>query len=139
MESSSSNSEKRELQLMQLEERQFHSKCVAWFKELNLHLETLHNNKRNLLMYLDALDKLIDERVLKYGELRMKDREVQAIKEIEKRLKEREIQQQESLSTNGTTLIASLVTKGATVGNSELLLLVLLYHCWFKIDTATKD
>ncbi|GKC58948.1 putative ribonuclease H-like domain-containing protein [Tanacetum coccineum] len=25
------------------------------------------------------------------------------------------------------------------VGNSELLLLVLLYYCWFKIDTATKD
>ncbi|GKD15622.1 hypothetical protein Tco_1200029 [Tanacetum coccineum] len=25
------------------------------------------------------------------------------------------------------------------VGNFELLLLVLLYYCWFKIDTATED
>ncbi|GJW59628.1 hypothetical protein Tco_0108963 [Tanacetum coccineum] len=41
----------------------------------------------------------------------MKEREVQAIKEIEKRWKEREIQQQESLSTNGTKLNANSVTE----------------------------
>ncbi|GJS47413.1 hypothetical protein Tco_0597534 [Tanacetum coccineum] len=47
MESSASNSEERELQQMQLEERHLHSKCMAWFKELNSHLETFHNNKRS--------------------------------------------------------------------------------------------
>ncbi|GKB59114.1 hypothetical protein Tco_0915300, partial [Tanacetum coccineum] len=59
--------------------------------------------------------KLIDERVLKYGELRLKEREVQALKEIEKWLKEKEIQQQESLVNEGTTLEACLVTKGAVM------------------------
>ncbi|GKE26122.1 hypothetical protein Tco_1441506 [Tanacetum coccineum] len=146
MESSSLNSEERELQQMQLEERQLHSNCMAWFKELKIHLETLHNNRfsvgrnkrpyeiafrilfheeyqtfsekmyHNLNQlqwqlerenlhscdpktcldvlrtqfkeffdskeYLDVLDKLTDESVLKYGELRMKEREVQAIQEI---------------------------------------------------------
>nr|GEV47928.1 hypothetical protein [Tanacetum cinerariifolium] len=71
--------------------------------------------RRNLLQLLDVLDKLIDERVLKYGELRLKEREVQAIKEIEKRLKEKEIHLQESLVTKGTTLEACLVTEGATL------------------------
>ncbi|GJR68134.1 hypothetical protein Tco_0014199 [Tanacetum coccineum] len=51
----------------------------------------------NLLWYLDVLDKLIDERILKYEELQMKEREVQAI------------------NTNGTTLDASSVTKGTTL------------------------
>ncbi|GJT84641.1 hypothetical protein Tco_1066358 [Tanacetum coccineum] len=45
----------------------------------------------------EELDKLIDERALKYGELWLKESEVQAIKEIKKRLKESELQQQESL------------------------------------------
>ncbi|GJW53423.1 hypothetical protein Tco_0097508 [Tanacetum coccineum] len=44
MESSSSNSEERELQQMQLEERQLNSNCMAWVKEVKIHLETLHNN-----------------------------------------------------------------------------------------------
>ncbi|GJS14536.1 hypothetical protein Tco_0409008 [Tanacetum coccineum] len=73
MESSSSNSEKSELQRMQLEERQLHSKCMAWFKKLKSHLGTPH--KRSLLRYLEELDELIDERILKYEELRMKERE----------------------------------------------------------------
>ncbi|GKF51480.1 hypothetical protein Tco_0147947 [Tanacetum coccineum] len=30
-------------------------------------------------------------------------------------------------------------TMGRIVGNSELLLPVILYYCWFKIDTAAKD
>ncbi|GKC85897.1 hypothetical protein Tco_1141614 [Tanacetum coccineum] len=42
MESSSSNSEEKELQQMQLEERQSHSKCMAWFKELKSHLGNLY-------------------------------------------------------------------------------------------------
>nr|GEV73432.1 hypothetical protein [Tanacetum cinerariifolium] len=41
----------------------------------------------------------------------MKESEVQRIKEIEKQVKEKEIQQQESLSTDGKALDASLVTK----------------------------
>ncbi|GJZ68571.1 hypothetical protein Tco_0631811, partial [Tanacetum coccineum] len=194
MESSSSNSEEKELQQMQLEERELHQKCMARFKELKTHLEFLHNinnlslsrnkpyeiafqiffqeeyesfrmklhhilnqlqwqleskylhlsnpkscldvlrtpfkkffdskevnaydfnnkswqkdfkdytrqepktYKCNLLQYLDVLDKLIDERALKYGELQIKEREVQAIKD-----------------TDGTTLDASLVTEGTTL------------------------
>ncbi|GKB19331.1 hypothetical protein Tco_0853254 [Tanacetum coccineum] len=94
MESSSLNSKERELQQMQLEERQLHSKCMAWFKELKIHLETLHNNKFSV------------------------EREVQAIKEIEKRLKESEMQKQESLVTEGTTLEANLSTDGTTLDGS---------------------
>nr|GEU89698.1 hypothetical protein [Tanacetum cinerariifolium] len=75
---------------------------------------------RNLLWYLDDLDKLIDERVLKYGELRMKEREVQAIKEIKKWLKEREIQEQESLVTEGITLEANLSTDGTSLDASSV-------------------
>ncbi|GJT96297.1 hypothetical protein Tco_1091815 [Tanacetum coccineum] len=75
--------------------------------------------RRNLLRYLNELDKLIDERVFKYGELWMKEREVKEIKEIEKRLKEREIQQQESLSTDSTTLDTTLVTEGISLDASD--------------------
>ncbi|GKC57415.1 hypothetical protein Tco_1085013 [Tanacetum coccineum] len=93
--------------------------------------------KRNLLWYLEELDRLINERVLKYEELLMKEIEVQAIKEIEKWLKESEMQKQgslvsavaaleaslviegavleASLGTEGTTLEASLVTKGVVL------------------------
>ncbi|GJQ91577.1 hypothetical protein Tco_0002716 [Tanacetum coccineum] len=45
IESSSLNSKERELKLMQLEERKLHSNCMAWFKELKIHLKTLHNNR----------------------------------------------------------------------------------------------
>ncbi|GJY39445.1 hypothetical protein Tco_0425809 [Tanacetum coccineum] len=41
-----------------------------------------------LLMHLDLLEKFIDKSVLKYGELRMQEGEVKAIKETEKRLNE---------------------------------------------------
>ncbi|GKE57989.1 hypothetical protein Tco_1497174 [Tanacetum coccineum] len=85
----------------------------ALFKD-NLGCEP-ETYKRNLLRYLNELDKLIDERVFKYGELWMKEREVKEIKEIEKRLKEREIQQQESLSTDSTTLDTTLVTEGISL------------------------
>ncbi|GJR64169.1 hypothetical protein Tco_0010234 [Tanacetum coccineum] len=53
--------------------------------------------------------------VLKYGALRMKEKEVQVIKEIKNRLKEKEIQQQQSLVIEGAILEACLVTKGATL------------------------
>ncbi|GKA36727.1 hypothetical protein Tco_0723292 [Tanacetum coccineum] len=159
MESSSSNSKERELQQMQLEETQLHSKCVASFKELKSHLGNLHKfsekeanasdfhnkswqkdfkdytkyepetYKRNLLWYLDELDKLIDEIVLKYGELRMKEKEVQAIKEIEKRLKEREIQYRMNATVQGMNVAdqgmkTEVMTMKATVqGMMQMLIL----------------
>ncbi|GKA09567.1 hypothetical protein Tco_0688898 [Tanacetum coccineum] len=61
------------------------------------------------------LDNLIDERVLKYEELWMKEKEVQAIKEIERWLQESEMQKQESLVTDGTALEACLITEGAVM------------------------
>ncbi|GKD38236.1 hypothetical protein Tco_1258443, partial [Tanacetum coccineum] len=30
-------------------------------------------------------------------------------------------------------------SESITVGNSELLLLVLIYYCWFRVDVAAKD
>ncbi|GJS68189.1 hypothetical protein Tco_0682754 [Tanacetum coccineum] len=188
MESSSSNSEERELQQMQMEERELHQKLlgmcleflryavlvevntVYWgflgvgtthgyavsslmdtayrienlhssnpkscldilrtpFKEffdskevnaLNFHDKFWQKNfkdytgwepktyKRILLWYLEELDNLIDEKVLKYGKLWMKETEVQAIKEIEKRL------QESCLVTGGIELDDSLVAKEST-------------------------
>ncbi|GJS23969.1 hypothetical protein Tco_0452601 [Tanacetum coccineum] len=46
------------------------------------------NYKGNLIKYLDILEEFIDKRVLKYGELRMKESEVKAIKETKKWLNE---------------------------------------------------
>ncbi|GJT16893.1 hypothetical protein Tco_0875599, partial [Tanacetum coccineum] len=93
---------------------EFYNKC--WQKKFKDYTgwepETY---RRILLRYLDELDKLIDERVLKYDELRMEEKEVQAINEIEKRLKENEKQQQESLVSASTTLEACLVTEGAAL------------------------
>nr|GEW88865.1 hypothetical protein [Tanacetum cinerariifolium] len=71
--------------------------------------------------YLDELAKNINERVLKHRELRMKESEVQAIKEIEKSMKEREIQHS---VTEGATLEANLVTEdialdASLVGNEN--------------------
>ncbi|GJW68534.1 hypothetical protein Tco_0122958 [Tanacetum coccineum] len=66
-------------------------------------------------MESSKLDKLIDERVLKYEELWMKEREVQALKEIEQRLKESEMQTQKSLVIEGATLKTSLVTEGGAL------------------------
>ncbi|GKF48794.1 hypothetical protein Tco_0142045, partial [Tanacetum coccineum] len=174
-----------ELQQMQLDERELHQKCLAWFKKLKIHLGYLHSSfdfintrpfeiafriffheehetfrekmyhnlnqlqwqlerdnfhghdsktflvnfkyytswepetyRRILLRYLNDMDKLIDERALKYGELRMKESEVQAIKEIEKWLKENELQQQKSLVNEGTTLEANLSTDGTALDAS---------------------
>ncbi|GJZ21570.1 hypothetical protein Tco_0558609 [Tanacetum coccineum] len=91
----------------------FQNKC--WQKNFINGMQWEPKNYRRLLLwYLDELDKLIDERVLKYGELRMKEKEVQAIKEIENWLKEKEIQQQ-SLVTKGVVLEACLVTEGTTL------------------------
>ncbi|GKD16430.1 hypothetical protein Tco_1205588 [Tanacetum coccineum] len=90
----------------------FHNK--SWQKDFKDYTRCEPKTyRRNLLQYLDVLDKHIDERVLKYRELWLKEREFQATKEIEKRLKEKEIQHQESLVTKGTTLEACLVTEGS--------------------------
>nr|GEW26723.1 hypothetical protein [Tanacetum cinerariifolium] len=70
----------------------------------------LIRKKRALLKYLEELDKLIDERVIKHGELQMKEKEAHTIKEIKKRLEESNLLQQESLVTEGTTLEANLST-----------------------------
>ncbi|GJZ72091.1 hypothetical protein Tco_0635942 [Tanacetum coccineum] len=71
--------------------------------------------------FLDVLEKITDERVLKYRELQMKEREVQAIQDIKKWLKEREIHQQESLVIEGTTLEANLSTDGTTSDASSVI------------------
>ncbi|GJR08560.1 hypothetical protein Tco_0791212 [Tanacetum coccineum] len=71
--------------------------------------------KRLLLWYLEELDKLIDEIILKYGALWMKEKEVQAIKDIERRMQDNEMQKQESLVTDGAELEACLITEGATI------------------------
>ncbi|GJZ41883.1 hypothetical protein Tco_0588769 [Tanacetum coccineum] len=110
METSSLNSEEMELQQMQLDERELHQKCLT---------------RRLLLQYLEEFDKLVDETVFKYEELRIKESEVQTIKEIENRLKESELQQQESLvegatleanlSTDDTVIEACLITEGVVI------------------------
>ncbi|GJS58060.1 hypothetical protein Tco_0652844 [Tanacetum coccineum] len=76
--------------------------------------------------YLEELDKLIDERVLKYDALRMKKKEFQAINKIERRLQESKMQKQENLVskctpledclvTNIAELKACLITEGAVI------------------------
>nr|GEU76937.1 hypothetical protein [Tanacetum cinerariifolium] len=96
--------------------------CTAYsplhkdFKE-STHYEPIKYRSR-LLHYLDELEKLLKERTLKDGELRLKENAVKAIKEIEKGLKDKEKQTQESmvmdiiLVSQGTTLDGSLVTEG---------------------------
>ncbi|GKC55596.1 hypothetical protein Tco_1083194 [Tanacetum coccineum] len=79
------------------------------------HRKNSQTYRVRLLQYLDELDKLVDERVIQYGELLMKEREVKAIKEIEKRLSEQKMQTQERLVTKGAALEASLVTEGITL------------------------
>ncbi|GKA27495.1 hypothetical protein Tco_0713663 [Tanacetum coccineum] len=74
-----------------------------------LERDNFHGHvSKTCLVYLEELDKFIDERALKYRELRIKESKVQAIKEIENQLKEKEIHQQESM-------VACLVTKGAAL------------------------
>ncbi|GKC10675.1 hypothetical protein Tco_1007457 [Tanacetum coccineum] len=158
MESSSSNSKERELQQMQLEERQLHSNCMAWFKELKIHLETIHNNKflvgRNKIPYviefrilltfsekmyhnlnklqwqlerenlhscdpktcLDVLRTQFKE-FFDLEEVKASDFKINASKRTSKIIQDANLKliDQESLSTDGTTLDASLVTKGATL------------------------
>ncbi|GJZ44263.1 hypothetical protein Tco_0591518 [Tanacetum coccineum] len=125
MESSSLNSEEMELQHMQLDERKLHQKLLGidskaqetswislyWQKNFIDGTKWEPKNYRHLLLrYLEELDKLIDERVLKYGALRMIEKEVQAIKEIERRLQESEMQKHNSLVFKGTTLEDCMVT-----------------------------
>ncbi|GJT61159.1 hypothetical protein Tco_1004692 [Tanacetum coccineum] len=44
MEPSSLNSEEKELQQMQLDERELHQKCLTLLEKLKIHLESLHNS-----------------------------------------------------------------------------------------------
>ncbi|GKA26679.1 hypothetical protein Tco_0712788 [Tanacetum coccineum] len=93
------------------EHESFRMKTYHNLNQLQWQLERENLHSSNPKSYLDILrtplkeffdsKELIDERVLKYGELRMKEKEVQAIKEIEKRLQESEMQKQESLVSKG--------------------------------------
>ncbi|GJW33866.1 hypothetical protein Tco_0053898 [Tanacetum coccineum] len=94
MESSSSNSEESELQQMQLKERQLHSKCMAWFKELKIHLETLHNNRLSVASLVTKGATLEASLVTKGAAL------------------------EASLVTEGVALDASLVTEGIALDAS---------------------
>ncbi|GKE49993.1 hypothetical protein Tco_1481251 [Tanacetum coccineum] len=92
----------------------FHNK--SWQESFAEGTRCKPDNFRSLvLLYMEELDKIIDERVLKNEEVRMKEKEVQAIKEIEKRLKESELQHQESLVIEGTTLEANLCTDNTVI------------------------
>ncbi|GKA15974.1 hypothetical protein Tco_0695721 [Tanacetum coccineum] len=173
MESSSSYSEERELQQMQLEERELNQKCLTWFKArlsrsrshlgsfLSLQdqdrkirsrsrlvgstmrlyeiafqiffqeenktfsMKTYHNMNQlqwplerknlyssNLKSYLEVLRTPFKEF---FDSKEMKEKEVQAIKEIEKWLKESEMQKQESLVSKGAALETGLVTEGTSL------------------------
>ncbi|GKE61485.1 hypothetical protein Tco_1511852, partial [Tanacetum coccineum] len=102
MESSSSNSKERELQHMQLEERQLHTKCVASFKELKSHLENLHKfyEVRNTRPFEIAFCILFCE-------------EHQTFRE--KILVTEGTTLEANLSTNGTSLDATSVIEGNTL------------------------
>ncbi|GKE95590.1 hypothetical protein Tco_1580445 [Tanacetum coccineum] len=112
MESLRSNSEEKEPQQMQQEERKLHSNCMGRIKKLKSYLRrsvkrcpkiwiNLIGNltkeimarvfQRSVLKYLEHNSKnslprkgLFDERARLIEDLRMKEREVKAIKEIEK-------------------------------------------------------
>nr|GEV57508.1 hypothetical protein [Tanacetum cinerariifolium] len=79
---------------------------------------TLFKEFFDLKEYLEKHDKLIDERVLKYGTLRMREKEIQTIKEIEKWLKESEMQKQDSSIIEGAITEDCLVTDGVDIGPS---------------------
>ncbi|GJY95855.1 hypothetical protein Tco_0512216 [Tanacetum coccineum] len=126
MESSTSNSEERELQQMQLEERHLHSKCMAWFKELNSHLETFHNNKTPFKKVFDSKEVNASNFQNKCWQKHFKDytrcepetyrrKLLRYLKELDKLIDKR---QQESLVTEGTTLEANLSTDGTTLDGS---------------------
>ncbi|GJU46240.1 hypothetical protein Tco_1203506 [Tanacetum coccineum] len=150
MKSSSSNLKERELQQMQVKERQLHSQCMAWFKELKIHLETLHNNRFSVvetkdpyeiafrILFREEFMELFHSKEVNASDFQNKcwqkdfkdytrcelktyrQIEVQAIQEIENQIKEREIQQKESLVTEGTTLEANLSTDGTPLDTSSV-------------------
>nr|GEU83576.1 hypothetical protein [Tanacetum cinerariifolium] len=64
----------------------------SWQKSFTEGTKNTPGNFRSfVLRYLEELDKLIDEKVLKCGELRIKENEVQAIKDIERWLQEKSL------------------------------------------------
>nr|GEV91699.1 hypothetical protein [Tanacetum cinerariifolium] len=135
MESSNSNSKEKELQHMQQEERKLHSKCMERFNILKSHL--INSIKKDfedytrwepqayrltLIVYFNELERLFDVRARLIEDLRMKEREVNAIKEVEKWLNECKMQTQESLVTEDATLEASLFIEGQTDQTLRMLL-----------------
>ncbi|GJV70938.1 hypothetical protein Tco_1490933 [Tanacetum coccineum] len=137
MESSSSNSEERELQQMQLEERELHQNCLEWFTKLKTHLEFLPN-KRLLVgsivrLYQTAFRIFFQEEYETFSvmilhnlnQLQWKlERKIlhssnpkSCLKVLRTQLKEffDSKEQQESLITESAAIEACLVTKGATL------------------------
>ncbi|GJU94333.1 hypothetical protein Tco_1319089 [Tanacetum coccineum] len=149
MESSSSNSEERELQqckelkthleFLHHTNRRFEIAFRIFFQEetpfkkffdskevnaLDFHNKSWQNHFKdytrqepetyrcNLLRFLDELDKIIDERVIKYGELQMKEREGTT---LEDNLSTNDIALDATSVIEGSAIEACLVTKGATL------------------------
>ncbi|GJX04959.1 hypothetical protein Tco_0190875 [Tanacetum coccineum] len=147
MESLISNFQEIELHETQLVVKQLHSVRMLWFEQLETHLSNLYHNKlsraadafkpaflatpftmymycdpetyrRNLIEYLDMLVDVLHESVLQYGILRMKENEVNALKEngrqeqqcTHKQEDETQLQQHECLVTESTTLEAKVST-----------------------------
>ncbi|GKE22713.1 hypothetical protein Tco_1434225 [Tanacetum coccineum] len=108
MESSSLNSEERELQQMQLEERQLHSNCMARFKELKTHLEFLHNIN-NLL----EIEKWLNEK-----EIHQQESLVTESTTLEANLSTNGTTSDDSSVTEGIAMDASLVSKQSTIDYS---------------------
>ncbi|GJY46885.1 hypothetical protein Tco_0435948 [Tanacetum coccineum] len=50
-----------------------------------------------------------------------------------------EAEEESTMAFELIKFIKSMLEEGGLVGNFELILPVLLYYCWFKIDTAAKD
>ncbi|GJX79620.1 hypothetical protein Tco_0327769 [Tanacetum coccineum] len=126
MESSSSNLEESELQLMRLEERQVHSKGMAWFKELKSHLETLHNNRTQFKEFFDSKEVNALDFHNQCWQKHFKDYTrcepetcrrnlLRYLEEFDKLIDERI---QESLVTEGAALEASFVTGGISLDSS---------------------
>ncbi|GKA95071.1 hypothetical protein Tco_0817109 [Tanacetum coccineum] len=131
MESSSSNSEERELQQMLLEEKQLHSKCMASFKELKSHLGNLpmFSEVKNTRPFEIAFRILFrkDHQTFREKILVIEGEALDASlviegASLEARLVTKGAALETSLVNEGITLYASLVAKQSTVdsGTSRL-------------------
>nr|GEV98182.1 hypothetical protein [Tanacetum cinerariifolium] len=95
---------------MQLEEKELHQKCLAWFTKLKIHLELLYNNKflvgSIMRLYETAFQIFFQE---EYVTFRVKI--YQNLNQLQWQLERK----QESLVSKSTTLEACLVTEGAVM------------------------